>query len=43
MNTTLTGQVPPTDIDVLSLITTDEDEELWHFETIDPPEESQSD
>jgi len=31
----------PTDTDVLSLIT-DEDDELWPFEIIDPPEEDQT-
>ncbi|MBU4446135.1 hypothetical protein KJ656_13830 [bacterium] len=41
MNTTLTGQITPTETDVLSLVTTDRDDTLWPFEIIDPPEEDQ--
>ena len=39
MNTTLPGQIAPTQTDVLSLIATDEDDMFWPFEIADPPEE----
>jgi len=35
------GQTTPTDTDVLSLITTDEDDMFGPFEIVDPPEEDQ--
>jgi len=38
MNTTLPGQIAPTQTDVLSLITTDREDTLWPFEIVDPPE-----
>ena len=39
MNTTLPGQTTPAQTDVLSLITTDEDDMFWPFEIVDPPKE----
>jgi len=38
MNTTLPGQLTPTQTDVLSLITTDREDTLWPFEIVEPPE-----
>ncbi|MBU1064434.1 host-nuclease inhibitor Gam family protein [bacterium] len=38
MNTTLTGQLTPTQTNVLSLITTDREDTLWPFEIVEPPE-----
>jgi len=35
------GQLPPTQTDVLSLITTDEEDTFWPFEITDPPEVEQ--
>jgi len=41
MNTVHPGQLTPTQSDVLSLITTDEEDTFWPFEITDPPEEEQ--